>query len=77
MDYRGQTVNERIYTSGNQKRYDKAFKNKDFKILREIFQEIQLEDYNIESLYRSSNDLINTEKNSLIQKVKIFLKRIM
>jgi hypothetical protein len=47
MEYSGMTVNERIYVSGNDKKFDTAVKNKDKKEVIKILTEVQLSDENI------------------------------
>lgn len=63
MKYDGQTVNERLYISGDLKRFDKAIRKRDRETLREIFNEISLEDYNIDYLLEKELTITQKIKN--------------
>jgi hypothetical protein len=50
MEYKGMTVNERLYVSGFLDQYDKAVTEKDVDKIREILQKVELNEISIKSI---------------------------
>lgn len=56
MDYKGMTVNERLYVSEKMDEFDKAVAEKDVKKIISILRSVELGDENIKAILES-NDL--------------------
>jgi len=67
MNYKGQTVNERLGASGNFKRFDRAVKNNDKATLKDIFAEIELPDYDL-------NVFLKYKRKTIFQRIKNLFK---
>lgn len=52
-NYRGMTVNERLYVSGLIKEFDKAVTQKDLDSVKEILKQVKLSDENIIAIIES------------------------
>lgn len=53
MEYKGMTVNERLYASGLMEKFDKAVKNKEIDKIKEILKKVELKDESIEPILKS------------------------
>ncbi len=52
-DYKGMTVNERLYASGLLDKFDKAVSDKDIHSIKEFLRDVELSDENITAILDS------------------------